>query len=44
MNGKESELINRQALSCYYTSFIHPFTKKKVVIKADMPLDMSEII
>lgn len=39
--GKESNLINRQALHAYKVSFIHPITKKNVTYMADLPNDIN---
>lgn len=39
--GKESNLINRQALHAYRVSFIHPITKENVTYIADLPYDMN---
>lgn len=38
--GKESNLINRQALHAYKVSFIHPITKENVTYIADLPNDI----
>ena len=37
--GEDSDLIGRQALHCYKISFVHPITKRKIVIKSDLPSD-----
>ena len=42
--NKESDLINRQALHCSEMSFVHPITREKIVVKAEMPEDMRKII
>ncbi len=42
--GNSSDLINRQALHSYKTSFIHPISKKKMVIIAPLYDDMKKII
>lgn len=42
--NKESSLINRQALHCSEMSFIHPITKKRIKIDADLPEDFKKII
>lgn len=42
--GKKSELINRQALHAYKVSFIHPLTKRKFEIDAEIPKDISNLI
>ena len=41
--GKESNLINRQALHAYKFQFIHPITKETVCFTAPLPDDMSFI-
>ncbi len=38
--GKESLLINRQALHCYEMKFKHPVTNEDIVITCPMPEDM----
>lgn len=42
--GRESDLINRQALHSYRVQFIHPITKLPVEYIADIPKDMKNII
>ena len=42
--GKESILIDRQALHAYKITFIHPVTKEKVDIIADLPSDMKKLL
>lgn len=42
--GKESSLINRQALHCFKLSFIHPVTKNNILLKSEIPKDMKMII
>lgn len=42
--GKQSNLIDRQALHAYKVTFIHPITKELQVIKADIPDDMINVI
>lgn len=42
--GKESILINRQALHAYQICFIHPITNKKIEITSDIPEDMKKIM
>lgn len=42
--GNQSDLINRQALHCLQLSFIHPITKKEIIIKSDIPNDIQKII
>ena len=41
--GHTSKLINRQALHAYWISFIHPITKKEIIIKTELPNDMKKI-
>ena len=42
--GKKSELINRQALHAYKVSFIHPITKEKIDIEANIPSDIGMLL
>ena len=42
--GKKSELIDRQALHAHKISFIHPITKEKIEVVAEVPEDMQKII
>ena len=42
--NRESSLINRQALHCSEMSFIHPITKKRLTIVADLPEDFKKLI
>ena len=42
--GNKSSLIDRQALHSNKIEFIHPITKKKLVIESEIPEDISEII
>lgn len=42
--GTESNLISRQALHSYKTSFIHPILKYKVTYIAPIPLDMQNLL
>ena len=42
--GKESKLINRQALHCYTITFIHPINKNNIKIIAKLPNDMSNLV
>ena len=37
--GGSLDLINRQALHCGYTSFIHPITEERIEIKSPIPKD-----
>lgn len=42
--GKESKLINRQALHCYNINFIHPIYKNNIKIIDKLPNDMSNLV
>ena len=42
--GEKTNLINRQALHCYYLSFIHPITLEKLNFKINLPNDIQKII
>lgn len=42
--GRESKLISRQALHSYYVSFIHPITKKEMVIRSELPSDICGLL
>lgn len=42
--GEKSDLINRQALHCYYLSFIHPITFEKLEFKIDLPYDIKKLL
>ena len=42
--GKESELIQRQALHCYEMKFIQPITGKDIKVTCPLPEDMKKII
>lgn len=42
--GYSSLLINRQALHAYKINFIHPITKKKLEIIAELPNDIKKLI
>lgn len=44
MYGKETTLIDRQALHSYKTSFIHPITGEGISIVASLPEDMKKLI
>lgn len=41
--GEETDLIDRQALHAYRTTFIHPITKKEIILTAPIPFDMSNL-
>lgn len=42
--NRKSELISRQALHCSEMSFVHPFTKEKIIVKANLPQDFLNIL
>jgi len=42
--GQKSDKINRQALHAYKISFIHPITKQKIEIQAELPDDINNLI
>ncbi len=42
--GNESSLISRQALHSYYVEFIHPITKKEMVIRSELPSDICRLL
>lgn len=42
--GSPSSLIDRQALHCYYMSFIHPITRETVFYQINLPQDMTILI
>lgn len=42
--GSSSCLISRQALHAYKVTFIHPISKKEIIIEIDLPEDMKNII
>lgn len=42
--GGNMKLINRQALHCGRAEFIHPITRKKVVVKAELTNDIRAIL
>lgn len=42
--GNASELINRQALHSYKTSFIHPINREAVTYTAPIPNDMKSLV
>lgn len=44
MYGKETPLIDRQALHSYKTSFVHPITGEEISIVANLPEDMKKLI
>jgi 23S rRNA pseudouridine1911/1915/1917 synthase len=44
MYGGERQLISRQALHAYYTSFKHPETGENITFQADLPQDLQELI
>ncbi|MBR4496313.1 MAG: RluA family pseudouridine synthase [Acholeplasmatales bacterium] len=42
--GKKSNLIDRVALHSFKLSFIHPVTKKNIVVEKELPLDMKGLV
>ena len=42
--GVKDELLDRQALHCHSLTFIHPMTKKELIIEAPLPKDMRQWI
>ncbi len=42
--GEKSDLINRQALHASKITFLHPVTKKEIMISCTLPDDMKKII
>ena len=42
--GESSTLINRQALHAYKIKFIHPVSRKEIVIESELPDDMKSIL
>lgn len=44
MYGKADERICHQALHCESISFSHPITNEEIVLKADMPEDMKDLL
>lgn len=42
--GRESPLINRQALHSHYIEIVHPRSKKKIDFIAELPRDMKKIL
>ena len=44
MNSDVDELINRQALHSYKMEFIHPVSKNKLLLEADIPEDINKLI
>ena len=43
-NDDVNELINRQALHSYKMEFIHPISKNKLMLEADIPEDIKKLI
>ena len=43
MYGGSLEHLKRQALHCGEVSFIHPFTKKKIIVKSGLPEDIKRL-
>lgn len=44
MYGGDMSAIDRQALHCGEVSFVHPVTKEKVTLKAQLPQDMAALL
>lgn len=44
MYGGSLEFIKRQALHCKVVSFIHPFSKERIIINSEIPEDMKNLI
>ena len=42
--GSSSDLISRQALHAYKISFIHPISKKQIILEIDLPEDMKLLL
>lgn len=42
--GASSKLISRQALHAYKITFIHPITKQKMILEAELPKDIISFI
>lgn len=42
--GNSSDLISRQALHAFKIRFIHPISKKEIIIEIDLPEDMKSIL
>lgn len=42
--GSSSNLISRQALHAFKIRFIHPISKKEIIIEIDLPEDMKNIL
>ncbi|MBQ4568741.1 MAG: RluA family pseudouridine synthase [Ruminococcus sp.] len=42
--GGSLDLISRQSLHCYSSSFIHPFSKEMICVNAQLPADMKNLI
>ena len=42
--GESSTLINRQALHAYKIKFVHPVSRKEMVIESELPDDMKSIL
>jgi 23S rRNA pseudouridine1911/1915/1917 synthase len=43
-NNNTGLLINRQALHSYKMEFIHPVSKNKILLEAEIPEDMKKLI
>ena len=44
LNSNVSDFINRQALHSYQMEFIHPISKNKLLLEAEIPEDMKKLI
>lgn len=42
--GRQTQLIDRQALHACKVSFIHPITKEKVTYNSSVPMDMQKVL
>ena len=42
--GVETSLINRQALHAWRLSFVHPISKEQIMIEAQLPEDMKNVL
>jgi 23S rRNA pseudouridine1911/1915/1917 synthase len=43
-NDNSNSLINRQALHSYKMEFMHPISKNKILLEAEIPEDMKKLI
>jgi RluA family pseudouridine synthase len=42
--GESSTLINRQALHAYKIKFVHPVSRKEIIIESELPDDMRNVL